>query len=144
MLELARDPDLLRIGRLAKQNLRVREPRTEALLTFNVRRRRFKTHDIQKRPRQVVAAAEIFQHGLDGGGKAERPMAKKQYGLSSNPGIVGFPFWRTRLNEFTPRRELHDQALKKRRRGTVVERGIAFLVQFIAASPDRSLSLTER
>src|SRR2546428_240261 len=123
MLELARDPDLLRVGGLAEKDLRIREPRGQAFWTFDVRRRWFKTHDIQKRPRQVAAVAEIFQHGLDSGGKAQRPMAKKQYGLSPDPGIVGFSFWRARLNEFTPGRELHDQALEKRRGGTVVERG---------------------
>jgi hypothetical protein len=114
MLKLARDPDLLRIGGLAEEDLRIREPRGKAFWTFDVRRRWFKPHDIQKRPRQVIAVAEVFQHGLNGGGKSERPMAKKQYGLSSNSGIVGFPFWRTRLNEFTPGRELHDHALQKR------------------------------
>jgi hypothetical protein len=47
MLELARDPDLLWIGGLAEEDLRVREPRAWTVRTYDVGRR-FKTHDIQK------------------------------------------------------------------------------------------------
>src|SRR4029077_3999678 len=51
MLELARNPDLFGIGGLAEEDVRVLlRPRARAVRAVNVRRRRFKAHDIQKRP----------------------------------------------------------------------------------------------
>ena len=51
MLDPARDPDLFGIGGLGEEDVRVlRGPSAEAVRTFDVWRRGFEAHDIQKRP----------------------------------------------------------------------------------------------
>jgi hypothetical protein len=112
--ELASNTNLLGIGRLAEQNVDTRSRETIRGRLFIawllVRNRRFFSHDVQKRPRQIFAGAEIGKNAFDCGSETQSASAKKDNRVAANVWIGLLAVRSCFFDELSARRKLDDQA----------------------------------
>jgi len=134
MLEPARDPELLGISGLAEEDVGVIwRSSTGAVCAFEIWRRGSRPTIFRSDHGRSLRCADP-PIPLDRGCKTQRPRAEKTARVVFHPRIVCFPSRRPRLNKFPAGRKLNDQALQKRRGGTVAKRRVPFPLQFVAAA----------
>src|SRR5579859_1015745 len=142
LFQLLGDSNLLGICRLAEKHLRLR-------LTKSARRksrffcrstvnenRGFFSDDVQQRPGQIGASAQVFEDAFNSRGKTQRARAQKYDRIAADARLAPFTPGHTLLDEFAARRELHDQTLQKAGSRFAGQRMIAFLLQFFTAASD--------
>ena len=140
LFQLLGDANLFGIGGLAQENFRFRLGKAaRGCVRFGrVSNGRFFAHDVQERPRQIFASAQVRQDAFDGGGETQRAGAQKDDRIAANARIVLFAGRRAFFDEFASRRELHDKPSQKRGGSAVEQRMESSLFQFLAAATDRA------
>src|SRR5712692_5204195 len=114
-LELLGNSDLLGIGGFAQQHFAIPLNGTARgwIRISRVGNRRFFSNDIQERPRQIFAGAEVCEDALDRGSESQGACAQEQDRVSSNRWVVHVSVRRAVFEELSARGQLHDQALQK-------------------------------
>jgi len=73
----------------------------------------FFPNDVQQRPRQVFACAQVSKDAFDRRGKSQRARAQKQRWVAANARVAGFLTWRAILEKLSPRGQLHHDRFRK-------------------------------
>src|SRR5712672_3565213 len=140
LFELLCDSDLLRISRFAQQHFAVRGGGTARgwMRDSRLGNRRLFSNDIEKRPRQIFACAQVRKDALNRSRKSQGARAQEEHWVASNARVGNLCIRCAVVEELSAWGKLHDQPLQKAGGGTVDQRMKAFLLQFFAASADRA------
>src|SRR6266850_7127709 len=89
LFELLRDSDLLRISRFAQQHFAVRGSGTACgwMRVSLLGNRRLFSNDIQQRPRQIFACAQVRKDALNRSGKSQGARAQEEHWVASDARV---------------------------------------------------------
>src|SRR6266850_5728361 len=105
LFELLCDSDLLRISRFAQQHFAVRRGGTARgwMRDSRLGNRRLFSNDIEKRPRQIFACAQVRKDALNRSRKAQGARAQEDDWVASNARVGDLRIRRAVVEELSPR-----------------------------------------
>jgi hypothetical protein len=109
-IELLGNSNLLGIGGFAEKhfNVALTGSVSRCSCLFRVGDWRLFSDDIQERPRQILARAQVRQNALNRGGESQRARAEEKDWIPSNAGIIRFCVRSAILQKLAARGKLHD------------------------------------
>src|SRR6267154_3295709 len=140
LFELLCDSDLLRISRFAQQHFAVRGGGTARgwMRGSRLGNRRLFSNDIQQRPRQIFACAQVRKYAFNRSRKSQGARAQEKDWVASDARVGNLCIRRAVVEELSAWGKLDDQPLQKGGGGAIDQRMKAFLLQLFAASADRA------